>query len=200
MGNQVLEKHTQPVRLMFCACRTYDDNHTIECIAQFTKRPLISLTISDIGTDPEDAERNLTSYFERAKLWDAIILIDEADIYMERREVQDLTRNSLVSSRFPFPKTLTVFDQKFRFPPCHGKLPDHPVSHNESGRRFRRRFYFSYSRNPILPRSLRKRSQESVEKLFRQIAKGPRRHHAGTHRYQRLHQRQRGQGGEVERP
>ena len=60
----------------------------------------MSLTISDIGTHPADAERNLNFYFTRAKLWDAIILIDEADIYMERREVQDLTRNSLVSGTF----------------------------------------------------------------------------------------------------
>ena len=73
---------------------------TLECIAQFTKRPLMSLTTSDIGTDPEKAESNLRFYFARAKLWDAIILIDEADVYMERREVQDLTRNSLVSGMY----------------------------------------------------------------------------------------------------
>ena len=67
----------------------------------------MSLTISDIGTDPVRAEQNLNYYFERAKLWDAIILIDEADIYMERREVQDLTRNSLVSSTFSLLKAST---------------------------------------------------------------------------------------------
>lgn len=83
---------------------------TIECIAQFTKRPLMSLTISDIGTDPAKAESNLDFYFTRAKLWDAILLIDEADIYMERREVQDLTRNSLVSGTFPSPKAHTSLD------------------------------------------------------------------------------------------
>ena len=66
-----------------------------ECIAQYNKRPLLSLTISDIGTDPDDAENNLKSSFDRAKLWDAMVLIDEADIFMERRETQDLQRNSL---------------------------------------------------------------------------------------------------------
>ncbi|KAL8792691.1 MAG: hypothetical protein Q9195_004751 [Heterodermia aff. obscurata] len=71
--------------------------YTAECIAEFTKRPLMSLTTTDIGTNPAEAEQNLNYYFERARLWDAIILIDEADVYMERREVQDLTRNSLVS-------------------------------------------------------------------------------------------------------
>ena len=64
----------------------------------------MSLTISDIGTDPEVVESNLNFYFARGRLWDAIILIDEADIYMERREVQDLTRNSLVSGWFSFLK------------------------------------------------------------------------------------------------
>lgn len=69
-----------------------------ECIAAYTKRPLLSLTTSDIGTVPSEAEKNLNTYFTRAKQWNAILLIDEADIYMERRESQDLTRNSLVSS------------------------------------------------------------------------------------------------------
>ena len=69
-----------------------------ECIAAYTKRPLLSLTISDIGTDSSSAEQNLNKYFSRAKEWNTILLIDEADIYMERRENADLTRNSLVSS------------------------------------------------------------------------------------------------------
>ena len=72
----------------------------VECFAAYTKRPLVSLAISDIGTDPSVAEENLNSYFKRAKLWNAILLIDEADIYMEWREVQDLTRNSLVSGTY----------------------------------------------------------------------------------------------------
>ena len=75
----------------------------IECIAEYNRRPLLSLTISDIGTNPEDAEKNLVGYFAQAKLWDAILLIDEADIFMERRETQDLQRNTLVSGMlYPF--------------------------------------------------------------------------------------------------
>lgn len=73
-----------------------------ECIAHYTNRPLLSLTVSDIGTDSKQAEINLTMHFTRAKLWDAIILIDEADIYMENREKTDLARNSLVSGIFSF--------------------------------------------------------------------------------------------------
>ncbi|KAF6819054.1 P-loop containing nucleoside triphosphate hydrolase (ATPase) [Colletotrichum plurivorum] len=71
--------------------------YTAECIANHTQRPLLSLTSSDIGVEPELVEGNLTRWFKLAERWGAIMLIDEADIYMERREVQDLTRNHLVA-------------------------------------------------------------------------------------------------------
>lgn len=35
--------------------------------------------------------------FRLAQRWNAILLIDEADVYMEERTVQDMTRNALVS-------------------------------------------------------------------------------------------------------
>lgn len=60
-------------------------------------RPLLSLAISDVGIEASEVERHLDHYLGRAKEWNAILLIDEADIYMERRETQALTRNSLVS-------------------------------------------------------------------------------------------------------
>ncbi|KAI8293756.1 ATPase family AAA domain-containing protein 3-B [Colletotrichum sp. SAR 10_98] len=68
-----------------------------ECIAEFTRRPLMVLTSSDIGTEPRDVESNLTANFKRAMNWGAVLLIDEADVFMERRTTSDLTRNSLVA-------------------------------------------------------------------------------------------------------
>ncbi|KAK8122717.1 P-loop containing nucleoside triphosphate hydrolase protein [Apiospora sp. TS-2023a] len=70
---------------------------TAECIAAFTKRPLMILTASDIGTNPKEVERSLSSNFRLAKSWGAVILIDEADVFMERRSTADLERNSLVA-------------------------------------------------------------------------------------------------------
>lgn len=58
------------------------------------------LTSSDIGTNPEEVENNLTRHFKIARSWDAVILIDEADVFMERRTTADLTRNSLVAGQF----------------------------------------------------------------------------------------------------
>jgi SpoVK/Ycf46/Vps4 family AAA+-type ATPase len=72
-----------------------------ECIAAFARRPLMVLTASDIGTTPEEVDKNLSEHFRRAERWEAIMLIDEADVFMERRSTNDLVRNSLVSSLFP---------------------------------------------------------------------------------------------------
>lgn len=68
-----------------------------ECIAAFTKRPLMILTSKDIGTGPAKVEFNLSSKFKTAKSWGAVMLIDEADVFMERRSTSDLIRNSLVA-------------------------------------------------------------------------------------------------------
>lgn len=58
------------------------------------------LTSSDIGTDPVEVEKNLTREFKKAKSWNAILLIDEADVFMEQRSTRDLTRNSLVAGEW----------------------------------------------------------------------------------------------------
>lgn len=68
-----------------------------ECIADYTKRPLLSLTCSDIGVEPTKVERSLIYWFDMAQAWGAIVLIDEADIFMEERQPQDLARNHLVA-------------------------------------------------------------------------------------------------------
>ena len=68
-----------------------------ECIADYVKRPLLSLTCSDIGVKPDEIERNLMRWFKIAESWGAIMLVDEADIYLEQRQVTDVSRNHLVA-------------------------------------------------------------------------------------------------------
>ncbi|KAH8586747.1 hypothetical protein B0O99DRAFT_700889 [Bisporella sp. PMI_857] len=70
---------------------------TAECVAEFTSRPLLSLTCGDIGTDEFAVEEVFSKWFKLAEIWGAVMLIDEADVYLERREVNELTRNGLVS-------------------------------------------------------------------------------------------------------
>ncbi len=55
------------------------------------------LTSSDIGANPEKIEHILSDRFKTASAWGAVLLIDEADVFMERRSSNDLNRNSLVA-------------------------------------------------------------------------------------------------------
>ena len=39
----------------------------------------------------------MSRWFDLAKVWNAVLLIDEADVFMERRSTRDLSRNNLVA-------------------------------------------------------------------------------------------------------
>ncbi|KAH8805260.1 P-loop containing nucleoside triphosphate hydrolase protein [Xylogone sp. PMI_703] len=71
--------------------------YTVECIAEHIARPLINLTIADIGTEETSIESQLDKFFAYAERWKAILLIDEADIFLERRKAADIARNGIVS-------------------------------------------------------------------------------------------------------
>lgn len=42
-------------------------------------------------------EERLVKWFRIAEKWGAVMLIDEADVYLERRQMTDLKRNSMAS-------------------------------------------------------------------------------------------------------
>lgn len=73
---------------------------TAECIAEATRRPLLSLTCGDVGTNEVIAEQKLSKWFRLAESWGAVML-DEADVFLEKRSMADLQRNSLVSGQSP---------------------------------------------------------------------------------------------------
>ncbi|KAJ6031075.1 ATPase AAA-type core [Penicillium herquei] len=70
---------------------------TAESVAEYTGRPLLSIAAADLGHEPIKLEENLLQFFRDAKKWNAIVLLDEADVYLETRSSNDLRRNSIVS-------------------------------------------------------------------------------------------------------
>jgi hypothetical protein len=57
------------------------------------------VTVADIGKDEDKVEEGLSTWFNLAERWKALLLIDEADIFLERRKHTDLARNGLVSGK-----------------------------------------------------------------------------------------------------
>jgi len=59
-------------------------------------RPLYSVTVGELGTNAEQLETNLREILEVASAWNAVILLDEADIFLEKRTTNHIIRNAMV--------------------------------------------------------------------------------------------------------
>ncbi|KAJ7892616.1 P-loop containing nucleoside triphosphate hydrolase protein, partial [Mycena leptocephala] len=59
--------------------------------------PLYVVSAGDLGTDPEALEEALTKVFGLAPVWGAVVLMDEADVFLEARSTADVTRNAMVA-------------------------------------------------------------------------------------------------------
>jgi ATPase family associated with various cellular activities (AAA) len=70
---------------------------TAEGIAELLKCPLYMVSAGELGTDPRVLERSLTDILDIAHAWGAVLLLDEADVFLEKRSIHDIHRNALVS-------------------------------------------------------------------------------------------------------
>ncbi|KAI0180993.1 P-loop containing nucleoside triphosphate hydrolase protein [Hypoxylon sp. FL1284] len=70
---------------------------TAEAIAEISRRPLYVISSGQLGHEPTDIHDELKGIFELAEHWDAVVLLDEADIFMATRGDLDLARNAIVS-------------------------------------------------------------------------------------------------------
>jgi len=68
-----------------------------EATSEHVRRPLYIIGAGDLGTSALELNDTLERTFDIATSWKAIVLIDEADVFMEKRALNDLERNSLVA-------------------------------------------------------------------------------------------------------
>jgi hypothetical protein len=66
-----------------------------EVFAEYQERPLYSMEMGEIGISLSDVEANLTKIFARARKWNAVLLFDEADIFLSERVASDLERSAI---------------------------------------------------------------------------------------------------------
>ncbi|KAL9046326.1 MAG: hypothetical protein Q9214_000814 [Letrouitia sp. 1 TL-2023] len=70
---------------------------TAESVAEIAEMPLYRVTCGDIGTNAEAVEKYLNTVLHLGNIWNCVLLLDEADVFLEERSMADLKRNSLVS-------------------------------------------------------------------------------------------------------
>jgi len=89
----------------------------IWAVSETMRIPLYSMSASDLGLDPSSLETELSNILEMVTKWNAILLLDEADVFLEQRSPNDLERNKLVSSKSgqpssPFCLQLSIWENK----------------------------------------------------------------------------------------
>jgi hypothetical protein len=69
---------------------------TAEVFAEHTKRPLYIMEMGELGTNLSSVEENLQKIFARASRWNAVLLFDECDVFLAKREETNLERSAIV--------------------------------------------------------------------------------------------------------
>ncbi|KAH8891787.1 hypothetical protein GQ53DRAFT_794023 [Thozetella sp. PMI_491] len=70
---------------------------TAEGISELLKCPLYMVSAGELGTDSRFLEAELQKILDICHAWGAILLLDEADVFLEKRNMHDIHRNALVS-------------------------------------------------------------------------------------------------------
>ena len=79
---------------------------TAEVYSELIERPLYSIHSGALGVTAESIRKNLEAIFKRAKYWNAVLLLDEADVFVLTRGT-NITQNAIVAE---FLRTLEYFD------------------------------------------------------------------------------------------
>jgi len=71
---------------------------TAEAVSEVLHRPLYRVSMGELGTTPESLESRLQEIFDLCLPWQALVLIDEAEMLLETRSHSgtDLVRNAMV--------------------------------------------------------------------------------------------------------
>ncbi|UQC79388.1 ATPase [Colletotrichum lupini] len=78
-----------------------------EVVADHARRPLLTANSGQFIGSPAEVEVSLAKLLQSATRWGALVLLDEADVFMQARNLQDLERNGIVSMLL---RTLEYFE------------------------------------------------------------------------------------------
>ena len=72
-----------------------------EAVAELGRKPLYMLSSGELGDQPDFMDAKLRGVLELTQTWGAVLSIDEADVFLSRRDNTSMTRNAIVSIFLP---------------------------------------------------------------------------------------------------
>lgn len=85
------------ILMLLCGSPGVGKTLTAESVAERAHLPLYAVNAGEIGHDADSADETLKTILECCRLWSAVLLLDEADVFLETRGTDSLVRNELVS-------------------------------------------------------------------------------------------------------
>ncbi|KAK5110649.1 hypothetical protein LTR62_005689 [Meristemomyces frigidus] len=95
--DDVIEGKGRGIIILLCGPPGVGKTLTAESVAEEMKVPLYMMSAGDLGLEPRHVEAKLQGILDMCTRWNAILLLDEADIFLESRSLHELERNKLVS-------------------------------------------------------------------------------------------------------
>ncbi|KAL1636321.1 hypothetical protein SLS56_001301 [Neofusicoccum ribis] len=95
--DDVIEGKGKGIILLLCGPPGVGKTLTAESVAEEMQVPLYMMSAGDLGLDPGSVEEKLSDILEMCTKWNAILLLDEADVFLEERSLHELERNKLVT-------------------------------------------------------------------------------------------------------
>lgn len=92
--------------MLLCGSPGVGKTYTAEAIAEMAKVPLYMISAGELGSVSSQVEQALDKALGLCRRWKAMLLLDEADVFLGKRLMAGNTsieRNELVSSKTPPP-------------------------------------------------------------------------------------------------
>jgi hypothetical protein len=95
--DDVIEGKGRGMIILLCGPPGVGKTLTAESVAEEMKVPLYMMSAGDLGLDPRRIETKLHDILAMCTRWHSVLLLDEADVFLEERSLHELERNKLVS-------------------------------------------------------------------------------------------------------
>lgn len=97
MFDDFIEGKGRGMVILLCGPPGVGKTLTAESVAEEMKVPLYTMSAGDLGLDPRFVETKLQEVLAMCTRWKAVLLLDEADVFLEQRGLHELERNKLVT-------------------------------------------------------------------------------------------------------
>ncbi|KAI2629913.1 P-loop containing nucleoside triphosphate hydrolase protein [Hypoxylon sp. NC1633] len=71
---------------------------TTEAVAEHMRVPLYQVTVGELGSDIKESVQSLRKIVDLAKKWNAVLVLDDADVFIECSSTNELEKTQLVTS------------------------------------------------------------------------------------------------------